>query len=526
MRSNFPVTQQEYLFPDSERLVSATDLAGNIRYCNPAFIRVSGYTKAELIGQPHNVIRHPDMPPEAFADMWSTIQSGQPWTALVKNRRKTGDHYWVRANVTPVVENGVEVGFLSVRVQPSREEVEQAEALYASMREGTMGSRRLRQGVLVRTGLLGRLGAIRRLPVAWRIGAGYLISLAAMLAASLGAYRGMPPLAFWIAFGIGALASLLGWAILSRQVDTPVRTLSSFAAQMAAGDLTVDMQVERQDDLGNVQRALNQLQANLSAIVLDVRGQISGVRDAAHEISAGNEDLSQRTVAQASSLEQTAAAMDDLTRSVQGNADATLRALGLVNEAQTAAGDGGKIAVQVEQTMAGITAASQRIADITGVIDGIAFQTNILALNAAVEAARAGEVGKSFAVVAAEVRNLAQRCAASAREIKTVVDSSVEQIAQGTLLVGRTTSQMRAIDDAVLRVSEVIQQVADASTSQALGIKQVNEAVVHLDNTTQQNAALVEQAAATALRLVDQADVLGDAIRLFTIEQQQVPLLR
>jgi len=519
MRTNVPVTQREFLFSDKQRLVSATDLSGNIRYCNPAFVAVSGYSKEELIGQPHNIIRHPDMPRAAFADMWATIQAGRPWTALVKNRRKNGDHYWVRANVTPVVEHGVEVGYLSVRLSPSREEIEEAEALYESMREETLRGHRLREGALVRTGLAGRLGALRRQPVGRRVGMGYVVTLLLTLAGGCAAYQGLPPQPFWLAWGAGVVGSLLSGALLARQLSSPVDAMSVFATQMAAGDLTTDMEVERHDDLGDVQRALNQLQANLSAIVLDVRDQIGGVMEAAHEISAGNIDLSQRTEEQATSLEQTAAAMDDLTQSVQGNADATQRVLSLVDEAQAAADDGGRIAAQVEQTMAGITSAAQRIADITGVIDGIAFQTNILALNAAVEAARAGEVGKSFAVVAAEVRNLAQRCAASAREIKTVVDSSVQQIAAGTELVGRTTSQMRAIDQAVHRVADVIHEVADASGNQAKGIRQVNDAVAHLDSATQQNAALVEQAAATAQRLVERADVLADAMRLFTVGQ-------
>ncbi|WP_213781276.1 PAS domain-containing methyl-accepting chemotaxis protein [Caballeronia sp. dw_276] len=518
MRNNQPVTQHEYEFSSSEMLVSATDLSGNIKYCNPAFIDVSGYSRDELIGQPHNLIRHPDMPRDAFADMWTTIRSGRPWTALVKNRRKNGDFYWVRANVTPVIEHGKAVGFLSVRVKPGRNEVASAEALYARMRAGAMGSLRLEHGVLVRSGIAGRIGAMMRMPVTTRVALGYASTPLALLATGLIAYKGAPPLPLWIAFGVSALVGAFGWASVARQIGTRVGAMSGYATRMAAGDLTVSMEAGKRDDLGEVQHALNQLKANLSAIVLDVRGQIGGMMDAAREISSGNMDLSRRTELQAASLEQTAATMDQLTSTVTGNADASVRALELVKEAQTAASDGGKIAVRVEETMAGINTASQRIADITGVIDGIAFQTNILALNAAVEAARAGEAGRSFAVVATEVRNLAQRCAASAREIKVVVETSVAQIAEGTDLVSRTTSQMRAIDAAVHRVSAIISEVANASSEQAEGIRQVNQAVAHLDGSTQENAALVEQAAATALRLAERADVLDEAVRLFTVE--------
>jgi aerotaxis receptor len=517
MRNNQPVTQHEYAFPPTEMLVSATDLSGNIQYCNPAFIAVSGFSKDELVGQPHNLIRHPDMPREAFADLWSTIRAGRSWTALVKNRRKNGDYYWVRANVTPVIEHGKAVGFLSVRVKPERGEVRAAEALYAQMRAGTLRSHRLQQGALVRTGIAGRLAALGRMPLAARIAAGYAAGPLALCVAGLAAWRGAPPLPFWIAAGASVAAGACAWASLARRIETPVRAMSGFAARMAAGDLSVEMPPGHHDDLGDVQRALNQLKANLAAIVFDVRGQIGGVLDAAREISSGNTDLSRRTELQAASLEETAATMDQLTTTVQGNAEASERALELVREAQAAAGDGGRIASQVEQTMAGITAASRRIADITDVIDGIAFQTNILALNAAVEAARAGEAGRSFAVVASEVRNLAQRSAASAKEIEGVVAASFAQITEGTHLVARTTSQMRTIDAAVHRVSEIILEVAKASSEQAEGIRQVNQAVAHLDDSTQQNAALVEQAAATAQRLEEQAGVLDEAVRLFTV---------
>ncbi|SDF95509.1 methyl-accepting chemotaxis protein [Paraburkholderia phenazinium] len=517
MRNNQPVTQQEYEYPSSQMLVSATDLTGRIEYCNPAFIAVSGYSKEELIGQPHNLIRHPDMPREAFADLWTTIRSGRPWTALVKNRRKNGDHYWVQASVTPVVEKGTVVGYLSVRVKPSREAVRAADALYARIREGKSRSHKLHRGTVVRTGLAGRLQATMRLPVATRAAFGYALAPLALLLTGLAAWNGTPPLAFWIAFGVTALISVVSWQLLARHLAEPMRDMSGFATRLAAGDLTTDLVIARHDDLGEVLQALNQLKANLAAIVSDVRSQITGMLDAAREISSGNVDLARRTELQAASLEETAATMDQLTTTVQANADASVRALDLAKDAQAAAAVGGKIAGQVEQTMAGITAASKRIADITGVIDGIAFQTNILALNAAVEAARAGEAGRSFAVVAGEVRTLAQRCAASSKEIKSVVEASVTEIAQGTELVARTTSQMRVIDEAVSRVSSIIVEVANASSEQAEGIRQVNQAVTHLDGATQQNATLVEQAAATAQRLAEQADVLDEAVRLFTV---------
>jgi aerotaxis receptor len=521
MRNNQPVTQHEYDFPASQMLVSATDLKGRIQYCNPAFIAVSGFSREELIGQPHNLIRHPDMPAVAFADMWNTIREGRPWTALVKNRRKNGDHYWVRANVTPVSEQGNVVGYLSVRVKPSRNEIHEAEALYARMQEGTLRGVRLRRGAIVRTGLRGAAQALLRVPIATRIAMGYGGVPAALAVAGVVTWQGLPPLPFWGAFGVACVCSAAAWWLTTRHLGAPLDQMAAASTRMAAGDLTATLTIATNDDLGEVLQALNQLQANLTAIVCDVRAQIDGMLDAAHEISSGNVDLSRRTELQAASLEETAATMDQLTTTVQANADASTRALDLAREAQAAAAEGGSIAAQVERTMAGINEASRRISDIVGVIDGIAFQTNILALNAAVEAARAGEAGRSFAVVAGEVRMLAQRCAASAKEIKHVVDTSVSEIGKGTQLVARTTAQMRAIDEAVSRVSSIIVEVANASGEQAEGIRQVNQAVAHLDSATQQNAALVEQAAATAQRLAEQADVLDEAVRLFTVAGPQ-----
>ncbi|PLZ02964.1 chemotaxis protein [Burkholderia sp. WAC0059] len=518
MRNNQPVTQQEYDYPPAQMLVSATDLTGRIQYCNPAFVSVSGYSKEELVGQPHNVIRHPDMPREAFADLWTTIRSGSPWSALVKNRRKNGDHYWVRASVTPVVEQGRTVGYLSVRVKPGRDEIRAAEALYAKLREGRLRGRVLLGGQLVRTGLAGRLQKLLRVPVAARAAISYAVAPIALLAAGLAAWQGMPPAPFWIALAVTTALSLASWQLVARTLGEPLRDLSGVSRRMAAGDLTAELVVTRQDDLGDMLRAMNQLKANLTAIVRDVRTQIAGVLDAARSISESNVDLARRTEMQAASLEETAATMEQLTATVQANADSSERALELAKNAQAAAAAGGSVAGQVEQTMAGIASASHRIADIIGVIDGIAFQTNILALNAAVEAARAGEAGRSFAVVASEVRMLAQRCASSAKEIKSVIDESTAEITQGTELVMRTTAQMREIDEAVSRVSSIIVEVANASGEQADGIRQINQAVSHLDGATQQNAVLVEQAAVTAQRLAEQADVLDEAVRLFTVE--------
>jgi len=382
---------------------------------------------------------------------------------------------------------------------------------------------KLRRGVVVRTGVAGRLQALMRLPVATRAASGYALTPLALLTTGLVAWGGTPPAPFWVALGVTSAISFVSWRMLARQLAAPIRDMSGFATRLAAGDLTADLQIARHDDLGDVLQAMNQLKANLAAIVYDVRAQITGMLDNAREISSGNVDLARRTELQAASLEETAATMEQLTTTVQANADASVRALDLARDAKAAAAVGGKIAGQVEQTMAGITAASRRIADITGVIDGIAFQTNILALNAAVEAARAGEQGRGFAVVATEVRNLAQRSAAAAKEIKVLIGDSVEKVEAGSRQVDDAGATMNEIVTSVQHVADIMSEISAASQEQSSGIEQVNLAITHMDEVTQQNAALVEQAAAAAQSMQDQAANLSMVVSVFKVDAGAAP---
>ncbi len=515
MRTNLPVTQHEYPFPSTETLLSTTDTASLITYVNAAFSRTSGYSTDELMGQPHNLVRHPDMPVEAFADMWRSLQEGQSWRALVKNRRQDGDHYWVCANAAPMRRNGQVVGYLSVRVKPSRAEVEAAEKLYARFKAGSAAGLAFHRGLIVRSGLMRWASALQLLPTAWRV----RLPLLAVGAAMGGAlsFSGLAGVAL-AAMGAAVAASLLlaDWFI-EAQITSPLGKILGVAQQVASGEAGEDLNLNRCDELGLIARAINQAGLNLQSLVADVYEQVSGVQVASQEIAAASNDLSSRTEQTASNLEQTAAAMEQQTASVRQNSDTAQQASQVVNNATQVAAKGGEAVANVVSTMALISHSSRKIADIIGVIDGIAFQTNILALNAAVEAARAGEQGRGFAVVATEVRSLAGRSAAAAKEIKGLIDDSVKTVESGSRLVAQAGQTMTELVSQVRRVNDLIAEITVASKEQTLGISQVGQAVAQLDEMTQQNAAMVEQSSAAANSLSDQAQRLVDAVKVFSV---------
>jgi aerotaxis receptor len=515
MRNNGPVTGREQAYDAAAMLVSMTDLKGRITYANPAFVQVSGFSADELLGKAHNLVRHPDMPAEAFDDMWRTIAGGSPWTALVKNRCRNGDHYWVRANVTPVIERGEAVGYLSVRTLPSREDVAVAESLYAAIREGRARNGRFEAGRWVRRDPVSTL--LRRVDAS--LPARNLLGLGSMAALSVGTMVWTLPSGpvLWAAAGV-QVALAAGLAVsFGRRVVGPLRQVADAANRVAAGALDARSNLDRGDELGQVARALDQLTVNLMAVVSDVRREAEGIRTTTEEVARGGDDLSNRTEQQAASLEQTAAALQQFAQSTHQNAGYTSKASQIAAEASDQARSGGEAVERVVHTMREIEASSRKIADIIGVIDGIAFQTNILALNAAVEAARAGEQGRGFAVVAAEVRSLAQRSAEAARQIKNLIGESVGQVESGAQIVHDAGRTMSEVVGAVHRVTDLIAEISAATGAQASEIEQVNAAVGHLDDMTQQNAALVEQSAAAAESLKDQAGRLVDAVNAFKL---------
>ncbi|MEW6119169.1 MAG: methyl-accepting chemotaxis protein [Pseudomonadota bacterium] len=521
MRTNLPVTSNEYVLREHETPTSRTDVHGNIVYVNQDFVDISGFSEDELIGAPHNIVRHPDMPAEAFADMWRCLRAGKAWTGMVKNRCKNGDYYWVEANAAPIFEGDAIVGFTSVRSKPTREQIQAADSAYRAIRGGD-ASLMIVEGRAVRKSWKQRFDwlAVRSLKMQLVLASVAVASLFAVMGVlSWLAASGQAGLASTVmtlaALGI-PLAALCGW-IAYRSVVRPLLVIRSEIQRLSSNDLTSRIESRGVEELAGILNSLRVLQVNLRWAIGQIKESTDIVNAGAIEIASGNADLSGRTESQASSLEQTASSMEQMTGTVKQNAESSHHASNLVTSTASIAVHGGEIVGEVIQTMASIKDSSRKIADIIGVIDGIAFQTNILALNAAVEAARAGEQGRGFAVVASEVRSLAQRSAGAAKEIKALIEDSVGKVESGRKLVDEAGEAMDDIVTSVQLVADIIGGVASASHEQSSGIEQINQAVGQMDEMTQQNAALVEEAAAAAESLQNQAGKLAELVATFRL---------
>lgn len=521
MRVNEPVTGRAYAIAEDQTLVSVTDIKGRITYCNTAFIEVSGYSREELLGQPHNIVRHPDMPEEAFRDLWATVEAGLPWTALVKNRRKDGDHYWVRANATPMFDGDQITGYLSVRTVPSAAEVAAAENLYARMRaQEKAGQLRLGlvQGELVARGLSGWLrGLLRPSPIVQLAS----VLLGVVLVTWLPAWLGWGQVA---SLGMGLLAAVMGTGLIWRSTIAPLAEVLRDANRLASGDMSRPVNTGASGTIGRLQLGLKQMSVNLRTVVSDVRAEVQHLQTVVAEIAAGNQDLSSRTESQASSLQQTAASMEEINGTVQQSAQAAQRGASLAHETTDVTQRSDAAVQAVAQSMTGIAESSTKIGEITHLIEGVAFQTNILALNAAVEAARAGDAGRGFAVVAAEVRQLAQRTSAAAREIKQLIEESGRRVGEGSQQTRQAQDRMKEAARSVGSVADVLEQVSTAAAEQQMGVSQINEAISHMDSITQQNAAMVEELAAAAKSLEHQVEEVGNSMRLFRLRGGELTL--
>jgi aerotaxis receptor len=509
--------QGEYVLPDDEVIITHTDPTSRITYANPAFLRSSQFGLDECLGQPQNIVRHPDMPKEAFADLWATIRAGKSWTGVVKNRRKYGGFYWVRANVTPMMERGRIVGYMSVRVKPTRQEIEQAEAVYAAIRART-GSLRIREGRLIDTSVL---GALRRMlhpslsVSTWSFAAVLSVVLLGMTAH------------IWMSEGFGtlpalgivaAVLALLGAAFLERGVVRPLRRLHEATCQLLGGDTRSLIPATGVECVANVARAMDQVRIKMDGVVKDNLATAASFRDEVRGAAEAVAELSDRTTEHAASLEESAASLTQLTASVARNSENTAQAARQSQDSLAATEHGREVVDHLNGTMSEISALSKRIGEIVGIIDGIAFQTNLLALNAAVEAARAGEQGRGFAVVAEEVRNLAQRSASSAREIKALIETSTATVDRGSELAGQAGEAMQKVVASVERVAGIISEIEAAGREQASGIEQINSAINQMEQMTNSDAAMAQELTATAARLSEQSDEMMAVISAFSLQ--------
>lgn len=708
------MAHQEYVLPADYVILSTSDLQGNIVDYNEAFRRASGYEDCELKGKPHSILRHPDMPKEAFKDFWQTIQSGRPWYGIVKNRRKNNDYYWVAANATPIIRNGSITGYLSVRYPATREQISTAEHLYQSVRAGkssfpwTKLSSTLTYQVASVLAFLPvvAIAASELLPTSIMMGAG-VVGVAALgyLVKSLWSYlkpntaqqRGIEAIAngdyrdkvlgndHW-SFALNmirsrvaesaarqydamresavlttamnaastnlmvadanfnivsindslakmfkanekALKSVLPqfeatrivgsnmdifhknpahqramvdrltqpWSgdlklgglvlaltvvpivrhgeklgyvvewldktqeaalqlqltqvsqgaangILHRRIDLAnaqgiyhslgngindlLNILSNFSSvishsvgELAFSRLGADMSGDYKGAYKQVQNAVNLALRNLNELLGQVQYTSAEVTLAMTQLSEGVNSFSDQTQQQAAAIEQTAAAMAEMLAAVRSNAQNVQHANGLAQGVHNRVEEGNNVMQQALAAMQLIHDSGSKIGAIVSLIDSIAFQTNLLALNAAVEAARAGEHGRGFAVVAAEVRSLAQKSAEAAKDIKTLIDQSVNQIDHGTQLVQKTSVALVEVGSAVDEMSGLVSQIAMASQEQEKGIDEVNRAITVMDGVAQQSAALVEQTAASATHVADQMIRLDAVVRQFTLSE-------
>lgn len=735
-KNNGPVTQKEYPLKEGITIVSRTDLHGNIIEANEDFIEASGFEWKDLVGQPHNILRHPDVPAAVFKDFWATLQAGKPWSQIVKNRRKNGDHYWVKANATPIFENGEIKGYMSVRIPATRAEITAAEKAYQQISAGkltlecgypvTLASKinpfiRFESSHLIiffslllllsvnaqlftnnipvfvlelldiifillivatsvttnrklkktyehltciaeghfnqqidssGNNLISRmLGRLKSMQI--RLGADF-DDVKASLNSSMRIERALdsassnimvvdrfrniifmnkavkkmlkkvePELkkdlpnfdadnlmresidvfhqhpehqanlldsltdtyearikvgnatidlivdpifskdkkrigtvAEWknvteqlaIEENIKKIVSNASEGLLDDRIDTHelegfnkslsssinelldsfshlIHNISEILCKMSNGDLTNRMDGNYQGEVHAMKVATNSALTNIEATFGQIKTGSNEIGNMAGEVSHASEDLSERTQSQAASLEQTASSMEQITSTVKQAAEHTHRANQLSSEATKEAEEAIEEMKETSAAIHGISELSKQIADITSVIDGIAFQTNLLALNAAVEAARAGEHGKGFAVVAGEVRSLAQKSADSSKEISNLITTATQQISHGTTLVEKTNAAFSDVVHKIHEVSTLIDQLSTGASEQTKGLEQVNIAVSSLDEMTQQNAALVEQLAATAGNMSEQAEMQADFVGKFKISSSTQPRL-
>ena len=522
-----PVTGREVDYPDGDTLVSTTDAKGVITHCNEAFVRISGFDYDELIGQPHNLVRHPDMPPEAYRDLWVTIGRGRPWSGVVKNRCKNGDHYWVLANVTPVMSEGKPRAYMSVRLKPTREQIREAETLYRRIADERASGRptiKLHSGGVRRVGWRDAPGRLHRLTLNQRMAIALILTIGlGFLPAALPALPGLagvvPAWLAHLALALTGAGLTLRW--FARSIVEPLDQAARMAGEVAGCNLDSSLEFERTSPMGALMRRLWLVNLNMRAIVTDVRCEVGGMTEATAAIARGSADLADRAKIQASDVHDTVESIDRMAQSIEQTAGAVRRVADLSVAANERADIGREQARGTVAAMSGIAKTSQRVTEIIQVIEGIAFQTNLLALNAAIEAARAGELGRGFAVVAAEVRELSRRSSAAAKEIRDLIGASMQAVDDGVRRVDETGSAIGAVAESVQTVAQLTGRISEAAVEQAEGIGQVNRAISQVNEITRQNTDLVAESAQACEALTRRSATLVRAVQVFQLSRGQ-----
>ena len=537
MKNNQPVTQKECLIPDHAAIISRTDAKGIITYVNDDFVRLSGFTRADVIGQPHNILRHPDMPPEVFRDFWETLQAGRPWLGLMKNRCRNGDHYWVKATATPTPDGG----YMSLRVKPSRDEVKAAEALFARMRQDP--GMRMRGGQLRKGGLAALMEFFMDMGLATKLWITTLASMVAVLAAvfmgwaALGSVLGelKPEAAANVApFRTGLLAlagvTLVAWPTVAwwviRNLNRPLQQAVEAAKGIAAFDFSKPVPMAGMDEVGQLLQQFAIMRNNLQegAVLIQQNARlldaaVGVLKDSSGTAAHAATEQSEASSSMAASVEQLSVSIDQMEEHAQ-------EASNVASQAGEASRAGSRVvhhtADEISRVADAVNTSAATIRELEGfssdisaiveVIREIAEQTNLLALNAAIEAARAGEQGRGFAVVADEVRKLAERTSNSTQQISgmiekvqhgaqravAVMENGVTQVAEGVQLAHKAGDSIAAIESTSGQVVHTVAEISSALREQAMAAKQIAQNVERVAQMTERGSRSSQETAQVA----------------------------